>query len=89
MNAVDLTPIINNDTEFEKLANSVSDRYKCEWDDSVHDSFGLYLKQVQDRAQTVRTIRCKAETIVKEVEELKIDDLVTKAEGLCKEADAV
>jgi len=89
MKTVDLSPLKTNDTEFERLASSVEERFKCEWDDVVHDSYGLYVKQVQERARAIRTIRCKAETLVKEIEGLKVDELIKKAEYLCKEANTV
>lgn len=85
----DLASLSNNDAEYEKLASSLSEHYKCEWDDAVHDSYGIYVKQVQESAHSVRTIRCKAEELAKEVESLEIDDLIKKALDLCKEAGDV
>ena len=89
MKTVDLSPLKTNDAEFERIASSVEERFTCEWDDVVHDSFGLYVKQIQERTRAIRTIRCKAETLVKEIEGLKVDELIKKAEYLCKEADTV
>lgn len=89
MKIVDLTPLKNNDTEYERLTASVSEHYKCEWDDAVHDSYGIYVKQVQESARLVRILRCKAEELAKEAEELGIDDLIEKAVHLCEEAGNV
>jgi hypothetical protein len=89
MKIVDLTPLKNNDTEYERLAASVSEHYKCEWDDVVHDSYGVYVKQVGERSRSIREIRCKAEVLAKEAEDLKIDELIRKTEILCREADSV
>jgi hypothetical protein len=58
---VDLTPLKNNDSEFEKLVATIVERYKCEWDDVVHDSYASYVKQVQERSRQLRGIRCKSE----------------------------
>ena len=44
MKITDLTPLSKNDAEYEELVSSVSEHYKCEWDDAVHDSYGIYVK---------------------------------------------
>ena len=89
MRIVDMTPLKNNDIDYEGLASSVSEHYKCEWDDTIHDSFGAYVKQVEERSRSVRVIRCKAEALAKEAEGLKIDEMIKKAENLCREAESV
>lgn len=89
MKIVDLTPLKNNDAEYEKVAASVSEHYKCEWDDAVHDSYNVFVKQVEERSRSVRVIRCKAEALAKEADSLKIDELIKKAVILCREAGTV
>ncbi len=89
MKAVDLTPLKNNDAEFEKLASAVTDHYKCDWNDAVHDSYGIFVKQVQERSRSIRVVRCKAEELAKEAEGLKIDEQIRKAASLCREAESV
>lgn len=89
MKAVDLTPLKNNDAEFEKLASAVTDHYKCDWNDAVHDSYGVFVKQVQERSRSIRVVRCKAEELAKEAEGLKIDEQIRKAASLCREAENV
>ena len=88
MRTVDLTPLKVNDSEFEKLVASVAERYKCEWDDAIHDSYGYYVKQVQERTNAIRSIRCKAEELAKEAEGLEVEELVKKTENLCREAES-
>ena len=89
MKAVDLTPLKNNDAEFEKLASAVTEHYRCDWNDAVHDSYGIFVKQIQERARSIRAVRCKAEELAKEAEGLKIDELIRKAANLCREAENV
>lgn len=89
MKIVDLTPLKNNDAEYERLVSEVSDHYKCDWEDAVHDSYGVYVKQVQERSRAIRVIRCKAESLAKEAEALRIDELATKAVTLCREAESI
>lgn len=89
MKTVDLTPLKNNDIEYEQLAVHVSEQYRCDWDDVVHDSYSIYVNQVVERSRSVRAIRCKAEELAKDAKELKIDELIRKAALLCREAENV
>lgn len=89
MKTIDLTPLIEIDTELSKLTSTLSERYNCNWDDVIHDSFGIFVKQVKGRQQSVHDIRCRAELLAKEAEELKIDEQIQIAEHLCREADSV
>ena len=89
MRIPDLTPLSNNDAEYERLVSAVSEHYKCEWDDAIHDSYGIYVKQVQENAHSVRIIRCKTEELAKEAEGLGIEKKKKKAMDLCKEAGKV
>lgn len=89
MRAIDLSPLKNNDAEFQKITTAISEKFKCDWDDSIHDSYGKYVSFSQQCSQDVRAIRCKAESITTEVEALEIENLKNRAAGLCKEADVV
>ena len=89
MTIADLTPLKNNDIEYEQLAANVSERYKCDWDDAVHDSYGVFVKQSNERRESIREIRLKAETLVKEVEGFDIDELARKGMILCREAERI
>ena len=75
------------DSEYSKIVASISERYKCDWNDSIHDSYQRYVKQVEEYSQRIHGVRCKAETLQKEVEELRIDELRENAQSLCKEAE--
>ena len=86
---VDLTPLKRIVSEFENLTVTLSEKYKSDWDDSVHASYSLYVKQVQERAREAKEICCKAEELVIETEKLNIEDLDKRAENLCREADTV
>lgn len=89
MKTVDLTPISDIDIQYEKIVSTLDERFKCEWDDAVHESYGRFVNQLQELSREVKFIRCKVETLEKEAEGLKIEELTYKAEKLCKEADAV
>ncbi|MCI8663049.1 MAG: hypothetical protein HFG69_07315 [Hungatella sp.] len=89
MKTYDFTPLKNNDTEYQKITDSVSERYKGDWDDRIHDSYLRYVKQTEELSLKVHIIRCKAETLEKEAEGLKIEELQRKADSLCREADAI
>ncbi len=89
MKQYDLASLKDNDVEYGKLVDTVELNYKCAWDDKVHDSFLRYVKQVQDYARRVHIIRCKAETLVKELDDLKIDEMRTASDRVCREADSI
>ena len=89
MRTVDLTPLINNDHEYEKAYTNVSDKYKCSWDDAIHDSYLRLVKDIQEYSISIHRIRCKAESLEKEAEALNVDSMMTKADGLCREANSI
>lgn len=89
MKNVDLSPLKGVDTEYQRLFETVSNSFKCDWEDAVHDSYERFVQQVSERAQALRTIRCKAEVLAKEAESLKIEDLIRKTNDLYREADSV
>ena len=86
---IDITAIKENDTQYSQNVHETEDRYKCEWDDSIHGTYGVLVKQLLENAEKVKNVRCKAETLQKEIEGLDIDGLKEKADTLCKEAEAI
>ena len=89
MKVVDLAPLKSIDTEYEKVYDTVSENYKGDWDDKIHDSYLRYLKQVHENSRKIHVIRCKAETLEKELYGLRVDELKKMSEILCREADSV
>ncbi len=89
MKTVDLSPLKINDSEYEELSKTISDKYECEWDDAVHESYGLYVSQIQEHSRAIHVIRCKAEALVEELEGLNVDEMISKAESLCEESATV
>ena len=89
MKTIDLTPLLDNDSEFAKLVGSVSEKYKCDWDDAVHDSYGSFVRDIDECSKQIHSIRCKVETLKKEEAALKVDDVISAADRLCREAESV
>lgn len=89
MRKIDITPIRDIDLEYEKKVATLAERIKGEWNDSVQESYNRYVYQLTELSRKVKRIRCKVETLEKEAEGLKIDELANKADSLCKEAEAV
>lgn len=89
MKTVDLTPLKANDSEYEELALTAANKYECEWDDEVHESYWPYINQVQERSRTIHVIRCKAEALIEELDGLNVDEMIQKAGSLCKESETV
>ena len=89
METINLSPLQRIDTEFQKIATTIEEHFRCDWDDNIHDSYGRYVSSVQQCAEEIRSIRCKAETLVTEEEALDIEGMKTRAATLCREADAI
>ena len=89
MRKVDLVPLVNSDQEYEKAYTDVADKYKCNWDDSVHDSYSSLVKDIEEYSNSIHRIRCKTETMSEEIEALNVDNMLDIADSLCKEAVSV
>lgn len=89
MKTVDIAPLTNCDHEYEKAFTNVSGKYKCNWDDPVHDSYLRLVKDIQEYSGNIHKIRCKAESLEKEAETLNVDSMMTKADILCREANSI
>ena len=89
MTVFDLGPLKKNENEYDNLVSAVTEQYRGDWDDPVHESYVMYVKQVQERCRVIREICCKAEDLAIEVGKLEIKELTKKAESLCREADMV
>ena len=89
MKDLDLKPLKDNDAQYEKLVGAVESAYKCDWDDAVHDSYAQYIEKIRELSREIRDVRCKVETLEKEADELKIDELKKKADAFCREANAI
>lgn len=86
---IDLTPLKVNDKEFEVITQNVNKRYQGAWDDLVHESYFRYVKTIEDYSQRVHAVKCRAESLQREIESLKIDEMLEKAQHLCREAEAI
>lgn len=89
MRNVNLNPLVENDIEFKKISLVVEEGFKCNWEDAVHDSYGVYVDQLSKRSESLHRIRSNAEAIVDSVDKLCIDRLIKEAETLCAEADSI
>ena len=89
MKTVNLAPLLKLDKEYENACNTASENYKGAWDDSIHDSYMVLLKLMQENVRKIHVIRCKAETLNKETEGLKVEELKRLSDNLCREADSV
>lgn len=89
MKSVDLSPLNKNDTEFQKLVSELSGKYRCDWNDSVHDSFLPFVRTMEEHSQSLHKISCKAESILSDVELINMDELCSTADILVSEADSV
>lgn len=89
MKEVDLSPMKEVDTSYSKLVDTLERSFKCDWDDAVHDTYSVYIKQMKELAEKSKKCRSRTELIEKEADDLNLDVLLKEADYLCREADAV
>ena len=89
MRNFDLSPLIQNDIQYEKIVSGIANSYKCDWDDAVHDSYGKYVEQMQTMSKELKIIRTNAEVLVKEIVELKTEEYTMKSNELSEEVNAI
>lgn len=89
MKSFDLSPLKKNDTEFQKIVTELSGKYRCDWNDSVHDSFLPFVRTMEDHSQSLHRITSKAQSILSDVEQINMDELCSTADKLVSEAESV
>ena len=48
MNKIDISELAENNKEFAELLADLTQKFQCNWNDNVHDSFLLYNQRVCD-----------------------------------------
>ncbi len=89
MKTTDLKNLTFADKAFEMSAQEMNQRFNCAWDDEVHDSFRLLLKQIDDQRVNIHSISSNAETVMNRTDNLNFDGLCQTAENLCREVDSL
>ncbi len=87
MTVCSITSLINLDEEYQNQAGNVSDCFQCAWDDAVHDSYGLFVKQIKSTVQEIHSVRVDTERIITDVDRINVSSLIEKTDALCKEAE--
>lgn len=82
MNSIDLSGIISIDSEMQRIADRIAEKYKCDWDDSIHDSYERYVSRMKDESQSIQQIRRQAESIETAVNALPLEQMKTEAQKL-------
>lgn len=75
--------------EYIRLYDSMVEKYKCEWDDKVHDSFGLYKNKISDCVDRLAKVMKNAERIESKVKEIEDEGVVERCRDLCSEAESL
>ncbi len=89
MKTIDFNALKNNDEIYKQKICNAEESFKGDWNDKVHDSFSRYIRQIKEYSRLLHTLRGKAETLEKEVVEMKIDEVIKRADSLCEEADSI
>ena len=87
--AVDLAELAANEREYLKVVATIEQRYKCRWEDELHDSFRRYVDQEIEMSEGVQGIRTGAEEIDRNIDDLDIDGLLRHSEEISREAETI
>ena len=89
MKNIDLSPLISCDTSYARASDCVCEKYKCAWDDAVHDSFLRFISQIKEDEQKFHDIRTAAELLVQKVDAHNVEALQVKSLRLIQEAETL
>ena len=89
MSEVNIEPLSKADTEYIQLSDPLKAKFDCEWDDSVHESFRIYIKAVNQISEGLNRNTKTAVSLFDSVEALQIDKLETQVNSLIDEVNAV
>ena len=87
--AVDLTTLTVIDIEYTKVVAAIKQKFRCSWDDQLHDSFRLYVDQETQTAEKVHNIRVGAEETDHSIDDLDIDGLLRRSEEISNEVETI
>ena len=82
----DISSLQTADREFTRITETITEKYKCDWDDPVHESYGPYVKQMTAAHETFHSICGKAEDTVREMRTFDLEQTLKQADHLCEEA---
>lgn len=89
MSEVNIEPLSKADTEYIQLSDSLKEKFDCAWDDSVHESFRIYIKTVDRISDELNRNTKTVVSLIDSVGALQIDKLETKVNSLIDEVNAV
>lgn len=89
MELPDLDPLNRNYDEYEKKVETVTERFKCEWEDSVHDSYKLYLEDIEEFQHNIGRIRDLANELLNDLDIMDVDQLISETESLCGRDESI
>ncbi len=88
MNKADIAIFNTIEKEYKNDALELRNAYNCEWDDSVHESFDGYVKDIYSIAEWVDTFSKRANRLKDDVDDINCETMIEIAKSLCKEAKA-
>ena len=83
MNSKDISQIKKASDDYRKMSSDLALKHKGQWDDSVHDSFVHYNKQVADSSDCISRIYDSTKIIAESLTDNK--DLITDANRVLSE----
>lgn len=89
MQEVSLSVFEEMEKKYEDAVNYTAEKYKCEWDDSVHESFKKYIDNILNCSAGVKRIKTSTEDNLKIIENMNIDNMVEASKQLGEEVESL
>ena len=80
----DIQPLREICSEYGSVSSEIQTKYKCMWDDSVHDSYGKYVQNMKSASEELRKILSEAESLSRDLD--GVESLLSEGESLIREA---
>ncbi|MBR1764619.1 MAG: hypothetical protein IJ746_04430 [Ruminococcus sp.] len=89
MKTVDLTKLYANDKELIRLIEELKKRYKCNWDDAVHDSYNNYIKEIVHYSSMIHKECDSIKETNAEIGSVNIEEMKNTINDLCRRVDSL
>lgn len=83
----DISHIKKVSDDYQRLSSNLSQKYKGQWDDPIHDSFVNYNKQVADSSEFITMVFDSVKNIAESLTDNK--DLIADANEVLSEAESL
>ena len=89
MKTVDLSLLSQTENSYKEALLSLKEKYKCNWDDEIHDSFSVFISQIEENVNNIHLAVSEIDLVKHSVHDINTEDLCKTAESVYREAESV